>query len=205
MFDGMLRFLMKQARKPEGFFGRLFAKGMGSGHQQVAVWALDRFRFQDGDRLLDVGCGGGKNIQNLFERYPKSAVDGVDFSPDSVRVSRKLHAGRLGENCRIEEGDVMALPFADSSYGGAMACETIYFWPDFVGGLKEIYRVLKPDGRALLIVESNDPARAKIWTDHCPGMRIYTPAEQVDAMKAAGFREIETAVKGDWSAVSGLK
>lgn len=205
MFGGLIRLLVKQARKPEGFFGRLFAKSMGSGHQQVAIWGLGSFRFHDGDRILDVGCGGGKNILNLFEMYPKSAVDGVDFSPDSVRVSRKLHAGRLGENCRIEEGNVMSLPFADSSYGGVTACETIYFWPDFIGGLKEVYRVLKPGGRALLIVESNDPVRGKIWTDHCAGMTIYTPDEQVEAMIAAGFREVEAKIKGDWAAVSGIK
>ena len=205
MFDGLLRFLMNQARKPAGFFGRFFAKSMGAGHQRVAMWALESSRFRDGERILDVGCGGGKNILNLFEMYPKSAVDGVDFSPESVRVSRGLHAGRLGEACRIEEGDVMALPFADSTYGGATACETIYFWPDFVGGLKEVYRVLKPGGRALLIVELNDPIRGKFWTDRCPGMTIYTPEEQSAAMRSAGFRNVEIKTKGDWAAVSGIR
>ncbi|AOH42821.1 hypothetical protein BEQ56_04615 [Anaerolineaceae bacterium oral taxon 439] len=205
MSNFFIRFIMKNARKPEGFFGRVFAKSMGNGHDPMAKWALGSFRFNDGDRLLDVGCGGGRNIQHLFELYPGSAVDGVDYSPESVRVSRKLHAARLGDQCRIEEGNVMALPFADATYGGVMGCETIYFWPDLVGGLKEIWRVLKPGGRIILMNEVNDPKAAKIWMENCPEMRVYTEEDQVDALKQAGFMDVEGKTKDAWSVVSGVK
>ena len=160
MSNFFIRFIMKNARKPEGFFGRVFAKSMGNGHDPMAKWALGSFRFNDGDRLLDVGCGGGRNIQHLFELYPGSAVDGVDYSPESVRVSRKLHAARLSDQCRIEEGNVMALPFTDETYGGVMGCETIYFWPDLAGGLKEIWRVLKPGGRIIRRAPTRSASRS---------------------------------------------
>lgn len=197
--------LMAQAQKPHGFFGRLFAKGMNHGHDKMALWGLSNFSFKNGDRLLDVGCGGGQNIRNLFLQYPDSAADGIDYSSDSVRVSRKMHAKRLGERCHIDEGNVMALPYADESYGGVTAFETIYFWPSLVGGLKEIRRVLKPGGRVLLVEELNDPKRAKIWSDACDGMTVYTPEEQLSALKEAGFRDIEIKMQGDWVAASGVK
>lgn len=99
----------------------------------------------------------------------------------------------------------MALPFTDETYGGVIGCETIYFWPDLAGGLKEIWRVLRPGGRIILMNEVNDPEAAKIWMDNCPEMRVYTPEDQVEALKQAGFRDIEVKTKDVWSVVSGVK
>lgn len=205
MANFFIKKLVAQAQKPQGFFGRLFAKGMNKGHDKMALWGLSNFSFKNGDRLLDVGCGGGQNILNLFRQYPDSAVDGIDYSPESVRVSRKMHAKRLGAKCRIDEGNVLSLPYADESYGGVTGFETIYFWDPLVDGLKEIYRVLKPGGRVLLVEESNDPERAKIWLEACEGMTVYTPEDQFAALKEAGFRNIEIKTQGDWVAASGIK
>lgn len=84
----MLERFMENCKKPAGRFGRLVLKGMNCGHGAVANWAFDRICWPEGVRILDVGCGGGGNIARLLKRCPHSRVDGVDYAPQSVEVSR---------------------------------------------------------------------------------------------------------------------
>lgn len=60
---------------------------MNNGHKKVASWGLSHLEIKDNDMILDVGCGGGRNIYRLLKKYPHIRVDGVDYSPTSVEVS----------------------------------------------------------------------------------------------------------------------
>ncbi len=201
----MLERFMENCKKPAGRFGRLVLKGMNCGHGAVANWAFDRICWPEGGRILDVGCGGGGNIARLLKRCPHSRVDGVDYAPQSVEVSRQVNARYLGGRCRVEQGDVMALPFEDESYDVATAVETVYFWPDLTGGLGEIRRILRPGGHVLLVTEMSDPAKGEKWSRYCSGMTIYTPAQLRAALEQAGFVQAELHTRGVWTAAVGKK
>lgn len=51
--------IYQNARKPEGFIGRLILKGMNCGHKPVADWAMSHLQWQSQWQILDIGCGGG--------------------------------------------------------------------------------------------------------------------------------------------------
>ncbi|WP_158098610.1 class I SAM-dependent methyltransferase [Gemmiger sp. An120] len=199
----MLKAFLENCKRPQGGFGRLILRGMNNGHGPVAGWAFDRMEWPVNGRILDIGCGGGGNIARLLRRLPGCRVDGVDYSGESVAVSRRVNA-RQADRCRVVRGDVMALPFADASYDAALAVETVYFWPDLTAGLREAARVLRPGGALLVVTEMSDPQKGAVWSHNCPGMTIYTPAQLRAALEAAGF-SVTVYTKGVWTAAVGQK
>ena len=66
---GLLSKFFSNARKPEGFLGKIMVNGMnGGGHAAMANWALAMVTIGRDDRILDIGCGGGANIARLLQR-----------------------------------------------------------------------------------------------------------------------------------------
>lgn len=201
----MLRAMIENCCRPRGVYGRLMLRGMNAGHGPMARWALGRAGPGPG-RILDIGCGGGANIRRLLRRHPGCRVDGVDYSAESVELSRRLNAGAVADGrCEIVEGDVMSLPFADGTYDAATAFETVYFWPDLTAALREVRRVLRSGGKLLIACEMNDPVKALKWSRHCAAMTVYTSAELVACARAAGFRETKADERGVWTALSAVK
>ncbi|MFA6839374.1 MAG: class I SAM-dependent methyltransferase [Sphaerochaetaceae bacterium] len=179
-----------QFRKPRGFRGKLLIRGMNAGHRRLYAWGLAGFSIPSGERVLDVGCGGGEAIRMMLDNYPGTVVDGVDYSADCVAMSRNRNKAYLGSRTTICEGDVLALPFADSAYDVVTPFETIYFWPDLDVAFSQIARVLSPGGRFLIVCESGDPSEND-WERRIEGMKIHTPTALKDRLSGLGFLILE--------------
>jgi SAM-dependent methyltransferase len=131
-------------------------------------------------RLLDVGCGTGANLELLAEF---GVAEGVDVSPEALSFC--LQRGLT----TVKQGEAEALPYADSSFDVVAALDVVEHLDDDVAGLREMHRVLKPDGRALLFV----PAFMFLWgvqDDVSNHRRRYTMKQLNDVVCRAGF-EIE--------------
>ena len=193
----MIKKFLSNCKKPTGKFGKMIVSAMNKGHAPLALWAFEVCPLKDGESVLDVGCGGGGNLVRILERCPKSRADGIDYSEESVKYA---------DRCNILCGDAMRLPYRDETYDRAVSFESIYFWPDPVQGLKEMFRVLKKGGRAVLASEMTDPERGKFWAERCEGMTIYTAEELAALMGKAGFSEIKIhRTRKVWCAVEGIK
>ena len=201
----MIKKFLSNCKKPKGKFGKMIVSAMNKGHAPLALWAFEVCPLKDGESVLDVGCGGGGNLVRILERCPKSRADGIDYSEESVACSRKA-TKKYADRYSILYGDAMRLPYRDETYDRALSCESIYFWPDPVQGLKEMLRVLKKGGKAILASEMTDPEKGKIWTKRCEGMTIYTADELAALMKKAGFSDIKIhRTRKVWGAVEGIK
>lgn len=201
----MIKKFLSNCKKPKGKFGKMIVSAMNKGNAPLALWAFEVCPLKDGESVLDVGCGGGGNLVRILERCPKSRADGIDYSEESVACSRKA-TKKYADRCSILYGDAMRLPYRDETYDRALSCESIYFWPDPVQGLKEMLRVLKKGGKAILASEMTDPEKGKIWTKRCEGMTIYTADELAALMKKAGFSDIKIhRTRKVWGAVEGIK
>lgn len=188
---GLLHNFFNQTRKPEGFLGKLMVGGMNSGHAAVADWGM---AFLDGlqpQKILDEGCGGGRNIGALLELYPAATGVAVDYSPVSVEKSKQhnkalIDAGR----CRVIQADVSALPLERDCFDLVTAFETVYFWPGLPRSFAEVARVLKNGGTFLIVNESDGTDKtAKKFESIIDGMVCYTAQDMEAALKAAGFGE----------------
>ena len=87
---GLLSKFFSNAKKPEGFLGKIMVNGMnGGGHAAMSNWALESVEIAADEQILDIGCGGGANIARLLQRAPQGMVTGIDFSRVSVQKSTK--------------------------------------------------------------------------------------------------------------------
>ncbi|MBQ2962668.1 class I SAM-dependent methyltransferase [Methanobrevibacter sp.] len=141
-------------RKPEGKLGNIQLKSMNKEHTPVSLWGLKHLNISPDDIVLDIGCGGGMNINRMAQTAKK--VYGVDYSIESVKLSKEVNEDFIKEGkVEIYEGNVMDLPFDDDSFDIVTAFETVYFWPDIVKSFGEVKRVLKPGGMFLIGCEAN--------------------------------------------------
>lgn len=194
---GFLSKFFSNARKPEGFLGKIMVNGMnGGGHAAMANWALASVKIDADDRILDIGCGGGANIARLLQRTLRGSVTGIDFSLVSVQKSTKVNAKAIQEGrCRVLEGNVADLPFAEGSFDVVTAFETIYFWPDIEHCFNEVKRVLKPGGQFVIVNESDGSGEMDAkWESMIEGMHTYTPEEIRHHLTNVGFRDLNITV-----------
>jgi len=151
----LMAYVLLQARKPDRWFGRIFARAMNKGHDRMTNWGLDHLRIEDRFTVLDVGCGGGRTIEKLAHLAQGGVVYGVDYADGSVAESREhnaelIHAGRVV----IQKASVSQLPFPPNTFDLVTAIETQYYWPDLAGDMREVLRVLKPAGKLVVIAET---------------------------------------------------
>ena len=88
-----------------------------------------------GDRILDIGCGFGDNLQFLRSRH--AVATGLDPSPHMLAVA----AGRIGKSCTLVKGTAEDLPFEDNEFDSAMLINTLEFLDDPEPAIREAARV----------------------------------------------------------------
>lgn len=133
-------------------------------------------------RLLDVGCGTGANLLMLNQF---GNAEGMDVSEDALAFCR----ARGLKN--VKRGAAEKLPYDDCSFDVVTALDVLEHLDDDVGCLREMRRVLKPGGRAIIFV----PAFMFLWSakdEVVHHRRRYRLSQLQQAVCAAGF-EIERA------------
>ena len=188
--------LIENAVRPDGFWGRLMIRSMNKGHSRLTDWALGFVKIENGFRVLDVGCGGGRTVQKLCGMVGSGKVYGVDYSALCVDKTKKLnHKSVLCNKADVRQASVSDLPFEDGSFDLVTAVETYYFWPDKPNDLKEILRTLKSGGRLLLVFEMlqdpNDPEKWKKVEDRL-NIKAVSEDEIAETLAEAGYQNIET-------------
>lgn len=108
------------------------------------------FPLQPGERVLDVGCGEGRHTINAYLHGDVTAV-GVDLNIRDLCVARERFAPFAEpDNARkyfaLQVADATRLPFADHSFDKIICSEVLEHIHDYEAVLREIRRVLKPDG-----------------------------------------------------------
>ena len=209
---GAASLLFRQCRKPTGWFGRRLARAMNFGHSRLTRWGLEHVAIEPHWHVLDIGCGGGQTVRSIAAMTPAGRVEGVDYASASVAVARNTNgdliaAGRVA----VRQGSVSRLPFPDSSFELITAVETHYYWPNFPNDLREVHRVLKPQGRFVIIAETFKGRRMD-WL-YRPVMRFLLRAtylsvdEHRAALTEAGFSEVEvhTDAASRWLCAIGVR
>jgi len=119
---------------------------------QIDIYLFDqilRGNFTPGMRVLDAGCGFGRNLVHLMrERYEVFAIDaGADAIDHVRRLSESFNTGLPRENFRI--GAIERMPFPDAFADGVICSAVLHFAHDdqqFRAMLAEVWRVLRPGG-----------------------------------------------------------
>ncbi len=210
---GFNKILVNQVRKPRGRLGRLIANGMNKGHAELAKWGFSQFFVKPNYIILDVGCGGGGNVNQFAKIAVEGKVYGIDYSKTSVSVSKKVNQEYIDKGIvEIHQSSVSSLPFEDNYFDLITGFEAYYFWSDLINDLRELFRILKRNGKLILVNEgyicSNDKKRkqAEKWSK-LGNFTIHTPKQYKKFLTKAGFSEIQIFEEGKegWIMVIGVK
>jgi ubiquinone/menaquinone biosynthesis C-methylase UbiE len=110
---------------------------------QWAVQVADAARITAGDRVLDVGCGTGVLAREAITRVGSSGrVTGLDLNEGMLAVAQ-----RIEPHVEWRRGDAVDLPFDDGSFDVVVSQFVLMYLPDRIAAIKEMKRVLAPEGR----------------------------------------------------------
>ena len=203
--------LMDQYKCPTGHQGKRVAALMNQSHKPLTLWGLTHVNIEPDYVILDVGCGGGKTVSRLAQRAPLGKVFGIDYSSDMVAYSQKVNKKLIAENrVKIVSASAEKTGFPDNFFDLATAVETYYFWPSLSDALREIRRVLKPNGKLLMVNEmvkdgEYEIKNAKIIEQ--THVHLITLEEIKDAILSTGFVDVQVFTKAGspWNAILAKK
>jgi phosphatidylethanolamine/phosphatidyl-N-methylethanolamine N-methyltransferase len=126
---------------------RYDALEVGLERRFYSQWRARLWRAVEGERILELGVGTGKNLPY---HPPDAQVVAIDFSSGMLRQARE-RARRLGSPARLARMDAQELAFPDAMFDTVAATFVFGSVPDPLRGLREVRRVRKPGGTALLL------------------------------------------------------
>jgi SAM-dependent methyltransferase len=152
------------------------------GRRTVIENVIAGMRLPARARILDAGCGSGRNMVELAHH---GTVTGVELSPTSVALARDREAGE------VVEGSILEMPFGVGSFDLAVSLDVIEHLEDDLAALRELRRAVKPGGSLLVTV----PAYPWLWSGHDEinhHYRRYTRRSLRRVAEQAGWEQVRT-------------
>lgn len=167
--------------------------------ENSAAYLLPRLR--PGASLLDVGCGPGTITAELAERVAPGRVVALDASAEVVAEARRTLDDRGLDGVETAVGDVYGLDHADGSFDVVHAHQVLQHLGDPVGALREMRRVLAPDG--VVAVRDADYA-AMAWHPADPALdrwlEVYRATARANGAEPDAGRRV-----GAWARAAGFE
>lgn len=142
------------------FLNRLLSLGID---QHWRRFAVKQIRCSTDGKVLDVATGTGDVALTIAAATPATVtICGIDFSPQMValgieKIKSSPHAGRIS----LQVAPCEAIPFDNDTFDSTTIAFGIRNVVDRLVGLKEMHRVLKPEGRVVILEFSNP--RSKVF------------------------------------------
>lgn len=162
---------------------------------------IDAVDPQPGERVVDVGAGmGAGSIRVAAAGAHAIAVEPTPFMRRVLTARRALsrHRSKLD----VVDGTAERIPAADHSVDVVVAVNTMHHWVDVERGVAEIARVLRPNGRMLLVDEDFDdpthPEHEQFGSDRDHehhGFTLVDAGQMGELFRAAGLTEIEAETR----------
>ena len=205
---GMMSKLGQQWRKPTGRLGGLLVRAMNINHSKLTDWGLSHISIGKHDTILDVGCGGGGTVHKLAGIAAEGKVYGIDFSGESVTVSRGTNK-QLIKTGRVEirQGSVSCLPFPDAMFDLVTAVNTHNYWPDLVTDMREVLRVLKPGGTLIIMGGAYKGGKYADRNEkfvEVVNMAFLSVDELDELFSMAGYADVQMFEEYDWGWICGM-
>jgi SAM-dependent methyltransferase len=174
---------------PRGPLGSVGARVMPFMVRPLYAMMAGELALQPDDELLEVGCGSALLLAEQASHVRH--VAGLDVSEIQVDMARRRLADRIAAGtAEVVLGDALALPWEDGRFSAVSCLNCLKFVSDPRVALREMARVLRPGGRAVLTFDEDikDPARS--GTIDAFGQWQWSANDARRMMEEAGFAEV---------------
>ena len=128
----------------------------------MLTFDFNRININPEGTMLDLGCGEGRHIFGLMEKFPDLKCIGLDphiESLDKALEGLKFLESISNTKTNFLSGSAYSLPFSDDSFDLVVCSEVLEHLHDYKDAIKEINRVLKPGGQFLASVPAEFPEK----------------------------------------------
>jgi ubiquinone/menaquinone biosynthesis C-methylase UbiE len=158
--------------------------------QQAVLEVMEQYIPTQPNAVLDVGSGTGKLLRSIHERWPDARLMGIDPTSGMVETARQLTPTGT-----FEVGFAEALPVHDASVDVVVSTFSFHHWSDQGAGLREIIRVLQPQGYFILA----DAVLPALLSRLFPRSHLRSPAQVQNLFQQAGLHILQQqTVVHDW-------
>lgn len=179
-------FIAQQLRRPSGDFATEVGQKMNQVNKPLYDLTFEVLELQENDHILEIGFGNGKFFKDLFSIKNKIQVKAIDFSEAMVEAAREENQEALSSGILdIKLGSSEAIPFPDQLFDKVFCNMVIYFWDQPEKHLKEVRRVLKPDGTFYTGIRTRESMRVFPFIEY--GFNLYSMKEWEEILNQNGF------------------
>ena len=188
--EPLMRSFAKQLGNPSGIGGRVIGRVLNRANRGPITGSVGALEELSGATVADIGFGGGLGLQLLLEQVgPNGHVYGIDPSSTAISDARKrfradLDNGRLLLDCASMD----SLPLPDGSLDAAVTANTLYYINDIDAALRDLARVLRPDGRAVIGIGDPEFMATLPFTK---SLRLRPVDEVIETMSSAGLKVVD--------------
>ena len=128
----------------------------------MLTFDFNRININPEGTMLDLGCGEGRHIFGVMEKFPDLKCIGLDphiESLDKAFEGLKFLESISNTKTNFLSGSAYSLPFSDDSFDLVVCSEVLEHLHDYKDAIKEINRVLKPGGQFLASVPAEFPEK----------------------------------------------
>ena len=182
---------LPQHALPRGLAGKITYSLMPLGHKPIYENVARLLDLQSDDDLVEIACGNGHFLQK-YASHVRSVV-GLDLSALGIELANRKHADRVvAGTAEFICADASKFPWDDGMFSVATTMGSLPLFRNPRQALKEIHRVLRPGGRAVLSIEWNaedakDHSRQVEKSGYC----IWTERQVRSMLEEAGFSKVE--------------
>ena len=171
------------ARRPSGSRARE-VYGADDVHEWARHAILDALALGPGDRLLEVGCGGGLLLSEALSSG--ASATGIDHSAEMVAL-----AAERAPAAELMLGDAGSLPFADAAFIAVAMSVVFFFLDDPIGVLRECRRVLRSGGRLAVYTTAPELRGTPAAPEPIASRGHFYPDEELaELARRAGWTEV---------------
>jgi ubiquinone/menaquinone biosynthesis C-methylase UbiE len=174
---------------------------------------IERLALAPGAMVLDVGCGSGASAIPAAKAVgPHGHVIGIDLADRLLAIARAKAISQKLKNIEFRQGDMEKLEFSDASFDAVVCVFAIFFLPDMVKQVRELWRLIRPGGRLAITTwgpRMFEPGSAAWWaavkqfrpdlhSAFNPWERITTPEALRQLLADAGIQEAQVVAENGW-------
>jgi ubiquinone/menaquinone biosynthesis C-methylase UbiE len=180
----------------------------------ILLEPLNKMNGKNGKKVIDFGCGCGRNVLNMATKYDLNEVHGCDISSNNIKYCEQLLKDNGITNCNFVTTDGVSLnPVESNTYDFLMSTIVLQHIPVYdirKTILSDFYRVLKSGGiisfqmgygigRTFTTADYYDNVYDAQGTNGIHDCRVTDPSQIINDLKEIGFSNITTTIKPAFS------